>query len=194
MKKQGYNMLEDLYRRIREAFPDRDLVLGEGNPDADIMLIGEAPGRTEVEMGRPFVGKAGKNLDAFLEHIRLAREDIYITNCVKFRPTRLSEWGSVANRAPTPEEILAHRDFLMEEISIIDPRVMVTLGGVPLKSVLNDMGAAIGAYHGRPIRSAKSGRTLFPLYHPASIIYKRELAATYEQDLLRLAGYIASLG
>lgn len=187
-------MLEDLYQRIRDAFPDRELVLGEGNEKADIMLIGEAPGRTEVEMGRPFVGKAGKNLDMFLAHIRLAREDIFITNCVKFRPTRLSEWGSVANRAPTPEEILGQRDFLMEEIETVGPKVMVTLGGVPLKSVMNDMSAAIGAYHGRPIHSAKSGRTLFPLYHPASIIYKQELAAVYEKDLDRLAAFIASPG
>jgi DNA polymerase len=186
-------MLEELYQKIRDAFPDQDLVLGEGNPHADIMLIGEAPGKTEVEMGRPFVGKAGKNLDMFLKYIRLAREDIYITNCVKFRPTRISEWGSVANRTPKPEEIAAQRDFLMEEISLVDPKVLVTLGGIPLKSVLNDMSAAIGAYHGRAVRSTKSGRTLFPLYHPASIIYKKELAATYEKDLERLAGYIATL-
>jgi DNA polymerase len=157
------------------------------------MLIGEAPGKTEVEMGRPFVGKAGKNLDMFLKYIRLAREDMYITNCVKFRPTRISEWGSVANRTPKPEEIAAQRDFLMEEIGLVDPKVLVTLGGIPLKSVLNDMSAAIGAYHGRAVRSTKSGRTLFPLYHPASIIYKKELAATYEKDLERLAGYIATL-
>jgi DNA polymerase len=186
-------MLEELYQKIRDTFPDQDLVLGEGNPHADIMLIGEAPGKTEVEMGRPFVGKAGKNLDMFLKYIRLAREDIYITNCVKFRPTRISEWGSVANRTPKPEEIAAQRDFLMEEIGLVDPKVLVTLGGIPLKSVLNDMSAAIGAYHGRAVRSTKSGRTLFPLYHPASIIYKKELAATYEKDLERLAGYIATL-
>jgi DNA polymerase len=186
-------MLNELYQKIRDAFTDRELVLGEGNERADIMLIGEAPGRTEVELGRPFVGKAGKNLDMFLAHIRLRREDIYITNCVKFRPTRISEWGSVANRPPTPEEILAQRDFLMEEINIIDPKVLVTLGGVPLKSVMNDMGASIGAFHGRPC-TGKSGRTLFPLYHPASIIYKRELAATYEKDMDRLAEYISALG
>ena len=186
-------MLDELYQKIKEAFPKERLVLGEGNPRADIMLIGEAPGKTEVEMGRPFVGKAGKNLDMFLEYIRLAREDIYITNCVKYRPTRISEWGSVANRTPKPEEILAQRDFLMEEISIVDPKVMVTLGGVPLKSVLKDMSVTIGAYHGRPVRSTKTGRTLFPLYHPASIIYKKELAATYEEDLTRLADYIKTL-
>lgn len=185
-------MLEELYQKIRDAYPDKELVLGEGNEQADIILIGEAPGRTEVEMGRPFVGKAGKNLDMFLEYIHLKREDIYITNCVKFRPTRISEWGSVANRAPTPEEIGAQRDFLMEEIDIVDPKVMVTLGGIPLKSMMNDMSAAIGKYHGRPIHSKKSGRTLFPLYHPASIIYKKELAAVYEQDLLRLAEYIGT--
>lgn len=186
-------MLESLYQKIRDAFPGQELVLGEGNPNARIMLIGEAPGKTEVELKRPFVGKAGKNLDMFLEYIRLKREDIYITNSVKFRPTRISEWGSVANRAPTPEEITAHRVFLMEEVEIVNPKVIVTLGNVPLKSVMNNMGLTIGAYHGHAIHSPKSGRTLFALYHPASIIYKKELAAVYEQDLIKLAEFVRTL-
>ena len=186
-------MLETLYQKIRDAFPGQELVLGEGNPRSDIMLIGEAPGKTEVELKRPFVGVAGKNLDMFLQTIHLNREDIYITNSVKFRPTRTSEWGTIANRPPTPEEILAQRDFLMEEVEIVNPKVIVTLGNVPLKSVMNNMNLTIGAYHGRAIHSSKSGRTLFALYHPASIIYKKELAAVYEQDLLKLAEFVSTL-
>ncbi|MPN44296.1 Type-4 uracil-DNA glycosylase [bioreactor metagenome] len=166
-------------------------MFGEGSGKAAVMLIGEAPGRTEVEMKRPFVGRAGKNLDMFLAQIRLNREDIFITNSVKFRPTRE---GRDANRAPTPGEIAGMRDFLMEEIRIVGPKVIVTLGGVPLKSVTNDMKAAIGASHGRPAVLPGDGRTLFPLYHPASIIYRKELAAVYQQDLERLAAFIAEMG
>lgn len=87
-------MLEEVYEKIRQAFPGRELVLGEGNRDADILLVGEAPGRQEVEQRRPFVGAAGKNLDRFLQSIRLERGQIYITNAVKFRPTRISQWGT----------------------------------------------------------------------------------------------------
>ena len=186
-------MLNNLYQKIRVAFPGQELVLGEGNPNARIMLIGEAPGKTEVELKRPFVGKAGKNLDKFLEYIRLKREDIYITNSVKFRPTRISERGSVANRAPTPVEIAAQRVFLMEEVEIVNPKVIVTLGNVPLKSVMNNMGLTIGDCHGRAIESPENGRYLFALYHPASVIYRKELAAVYEQDLLKLAEFVKIL-
>lgn len=186
-------MLENLYQKIRVAFPGQELVLGEGNPNARIMLIGEAPGKTEVELKRPFVGKAGKNLDKFLDYIRLKREDIYITNSVKFRPTRIGESGSVANRAPTPKEIAAQRVFLMEEVEIVNPTVLVTLGNVPLKSVMNNMGLTIGAYHGRAIQSSEIGRYLFALYHPASIIYRKELAAVYEQDLIKFAEFVKTI-
>lgn len=186
-------MLENLYQKIRDAFPGQELVLGEGNPNAQIMLIGEAPGKTEVELKRPFVGKAGKNLDMFLEHIRLKREDIYITNSVKFRPTRISERGSVANRPPKPCEIAAQRVFLMEEVKIVNPKVIVTLGNVPLKSVMDNVALNIGAHHGRLIHLPQNGRNLFALYHPASIIYRKELAAVYEQDLIKLAEFVRTL-
>ncbi|MEI6101891.1 MAG: uracil-DNA glycosylase [Eubacteriales bacterium] len=186
-------MIETIYQKIREAFPGRELVPGEGNPNAHIMLIGEAPGRTEVEQMRPFVGTAGKNLDRFLENIAFKRKDIYITNAVKFRPTRISEKGTASNRPPTTDEILAQRELLMEEVEAVGPKVIVTLGNVPLKSVLNDMRAAIGAHHGRAEQLADSGRYLFPLYHPASIIYRKELETVYEQDLLKLAEFIETL-
>jgi len=139
------------------------------------------------------VGTAGKNLDRFLAGIHFSREDIYITNAVKFRPTRISEKGSASNRPPTPQEIAEWRAFLMEEVEAVAPRVIVTLGNVPLKSVLNDMRATVGVFHGRVEPLADSGRYLFALYHPASIIYKKELAATYEQDLLKLAAFVQTL-
>ncbi len=184
-------MLDTVYNKIREAFPGRDLVPGEGNPRARIMLIGEAPGRFEVEQGRPFVGVAGKNLDKFLQSIAFRREDIYITNAVKFRPTKASARGE-SNRPPTPEEIAKSRAFLMEEVEAVAPRVIVTLGNVPLKAVLDNMRATVGAFHGRS-EMLENGRYLFPLYHPASIIYRKELAAVYEQDLLKLAGFVQAL-
>ena len=93
-------------------FPNRKIVPGEGNPRSNILLIGEAPGREEEAQGRPFVGKAGKNLAEFLDLIKLKREDIFITNAVKFRPTKLSEYGSVSNRTPTENEVADYLPYL----------------------------------------------------------------------------------
>lgn len=186
-------MLDTVYNKIREAFPGRDLVPGDGNPKARIMLIGEAPGRFEVEQGRPFVGTAGKNLDRFLGSIAFKREEIFITNAVKFRPTKIGARGGESNRPPTPEEIAAQRAFLMQEVEAVDPKVIVTLGNVPLKAVLNDMRATVGAFHGRAEPLGDGGRYLFALYHPASIIYRKELEAVYGQDLLNLAGFVHTL-
>ena len=95
--------------------------------DPDIMLIGEAPGEQESLQGRPFVGKAGKNLDGFLQVLELNREDIYISNVVKVRPTKVSPRGSVSNRPPNPEELALFTPFLMEEILLVQPEMIVTL-------------------------------------------------------------------
>ena len=95
---------------------DKRYVPGEGPENASVMLIGEAPGAEEAEQGRPFVGKAGKNLDEFLRLIDLKRGEIYITNVIKYRPYKVSEYGSVSNRTPSWEECLAHRGELTEEI------------------------------------------------------------------------------
>jgi DNA polymerase len=168
-------------------FPHLDIVTGEGNPHARIMLIGEAPGREEVEQKKPFVGKAGKNLSEFLDAIGLKREDIFISNAVKFRPTTVSEYGSISNRAPTEEEIKTFLPYLLKEIEVIAPEIIVTLGNTPLKALLGD-GAGIGKMHGK-LTSFKNIK-LYPLYHPAAIIYNTELKEVYLKDVLNLKNYI----
>lgn len=169
------------------------IVFGEGNPHARIVLIGEAPGEREAEQGRPFVGQAGKNLDYFLSVLQLARDAIYITNTVKFRPVKVNkDTGREANRPPTREEIALCKPFLEREISLLAPEVIVTLGNIPLRTVLGNEKASIGQLHGvvKKISFAGTECALFPLYHPASIIYRRELQKTYEEDLQKLKDYL----
>ncbi len=160
------------------------LVPGEGNHKAKLLLIGEAPGAQEALQGRPFVGTAGKNLDVFLLSIGLERESLYITNAVKFRPTKQGTSGGLSNRAPTREEVQLFRPWLLQEIALVKPQVMATLGNTALRAVTEE-NCNIGDVHGVPL-AWKGGLRLFPLYHPASVIYRRELKAVYEADLVKL--------
>ena len=171
---------------------DKVLVFGEGDMDRPrLMLIGEAPGEQEVMQGRPFVGKAGKNLDAFLESVHLRREDIYISNVVKIRPTKTSGKGRVSNRPPSKEEVGLFLPWLKEEIALVSPQLLVTLGNVALKSLLGKgtIGEAHGRFHPASV-SVAGGKAreypLFALYHPASVIYNRSLDKVYAQDLFVL--------
>ncbi len=173
------------------VFGEKTLVFGEGADAPVLMMIGEAPGGDEEKQGRPFVGKAGKNLSSFLEVIGLKREEIYISNVVKLRPTKESpKTGKAVNRPPSKEEISFFLPYLKEEIQMISPKVIVTLGNVPLKAVSGDKGISIGDVHGKPY-PLEDGRVLFPLYHPAAIIYNRALTETYQQDLLVLKEFLA---
>lgn len=165
-----------------------ELVLGSGNQSAQIMLIGEAPGREEVQAGRPFVGKAGRNLDSFLEATGLAREELYLTNVVKFRPVRISPKGTASNRPPTQQEIALCTPYLKAEIEQVSPRLILTLGNIALQAMLGRE-AKIGQYHGREALTA-GGKAVFALYHPASIIYNPKLKQTYAEDLARLRAYL----
>ena len=182
-------MSEGILDRFARFHRGREFVPGFGDAGADIVLIGEAPGKNEIEEGRPFVGRAGKNLDEFLSAVGIERSRVYITNAVKFRPVRVSEKGTVSNRTPSREEIFAERDLLLEEVSEISPSFVVTLGNTPLRSWLGDMKASIGDMHGRAFETS-GGMILFPLYHPASIIYNRALKDTYYEDLRALAGLV----
>ena len=191
-------MLDTIYSDMLHAASafkkqEAEMVFGEGSPAAHIMLIGEAPGVEETRQRRPFVGKAGKNLDEFLSVIGLKRTDIYITNVVKFRPYKISAKGTFSNRPPKSDEIACMRPHLMREIAAVSPAIVVTLGNVPLKCVLNDNKATIGMYHARPVNAQALSHTftLFPLYHPASIIYNRALKDVYAADLLALKAFIA---
>ena len=194
--------MEQFQQRMRTFFgqlwpaEEKVLVLGEGPcRKPPVMLIGEAPGEHETLQGRPFVGKAGKNLDGFLQVLQLQREDIYITNVVKIRPTRVSDKGRLSNRPPNREELALFTPFLKEEILLVQPQVIVTLGNVALKALAGS-DCVIGAMHGRPaVITAASGHQqgqfpLFPLYHPASIIYNRSLQQVYADDLAALKHYL----
>lgn len=187
--------LTQLCARLQEAaatshYAEKKLVFGDGCQNPRLMMIGEAPGGDEEKQGRPFVGKAGKNLSAFLETIGLKREEIYISNVVKLRPTKESpKTGKAVNRPPSKDEIAFFLPFLQEEIKVVNPQWIVTLGNVPLKAVTGDAKAIIGDWHGKPF-TLVDGKILFPLYHPAAIIYNRALSETYQEDLMTLKGLL----
>lgn len=191
---------EELFKAAMALFPDQPLVFGEGlREHPPLMLIGEAPGVMEVQQERPFVGKAGKNLDAFLHVLELQREDIYISNTVKIRPSKVSAKGTVSNRPPNKDELAFFVPWLYREIVQTNPRLLVTLGNTPLQAVLSPK-ATIGAYHGQVVEATIQWEgeerimPLFPLYHPASIIYNRSLKDVYEADLLKLKEELVSRG
>jgi DNA polymerase len=192
------NLLESLNRELKEYIDDlyqqaTPLVFGGGNPDSRIVLIGEAPGKNEVLQGRPFVGQAGKNLDEFIDILEIEKSDLYITNVVKMRPYKINEQtGRESNRTPTKKEIEVFTSFLMRELEIVRPKLVVTLGNIALKCITQDEKASIGSLHGNPIEVefGKQNFWLFPLYHPASIIYKADLKDTYIEDLHKLKDYI----
>lgn len=165
----------------------RSLVFGEGSFHSRLMMIGEAPGEQETLMGRPFVGKAGKNLNEFLEMSGLKREEIYITNTVKFRPTKRSDAGRIVNRTPSREEIALFLPWLKREIALVAPECIATLGNVPLKALAGDK-VVIGDVHGQFLEF--EGRTLYPLYHPASLIYNPSLRTVYAEDVKRLGAWL----
>ena len=185
----------DKFRRelkalVREVYEGerKVLVFGEGPRGARVMLVGEAPGEREALEGRPFVGRAGKNLDAFLEGAHIRREELYVTNAVKFRPVRTSPAGRTVNRPPTQEEIRLFMPWLAREIALVDPGCVVTLGNVPLRAVTGER-LSIGDVHGRLLEA--QGRPLFPLYHPASVLYNPSLRAIYAADVASLARWLA---
>lgn len=172
-----------------EAGAQKPLVFGDGQADGPVlMLVGEAPGEQEALAGRPFVGKAGHNLDEMLAKCGLTREQIYIANTVKFRPVKVSAAGRVVNRPPTAEEVGLFKPWLLREIALVRPRLIATLGNVPLKA-LAGRELTVGEAHGRLIE--RDGMRIFPMHHPASMIYNPALRAVFEADLHVLAGLVA---
>lgn len=158
------------------------IVMGVGNPKARAMLIGEAPGRNEDLKGEPFVGAAGKFLDELLDHAGLRREDVYIANVLKCRPPN--------NRDPEPLEIETCTPFLREQVRVIDPAVLVTLGNFATRFVLRT-DAPISRLRGIPV---KTGRfTVLPVYHPAAAIYDRTKRDVLLSDFETLRGLLAGL-
>ena len=185
--------LEDLERRAAiksEALAELsdNLVFGEGNSDAQLMIIGEAPGEEEDLSGRPFVGRAGQLLDKILETVDIYRDDIYITNIVKFRPP--------GNRNPRPEEIEASEPILIEQIRLIRPQIIATLGNVPTQHFLQ---SKEGITKCRGSWREWCGIRLFPLYHPAYLLRnpsREQGSPKWEmwQDMKTLKAAMESLG
>ena len=167
-------------------------VVGEGDVDADIMFIGEAPGKREAETGRPFVGASGRVLDELLEGIGLDREDVYITNVVKDRPPD--------NRDPRAGEIELYTPFLLRQIEIIEPRVIATLGRFAMEFMLEQFdvpqrGGRISDLHGEPLEvdvpfGSMGKVALLPLFHPAVALYNQNQRGTLEADFRVLQRHI----
>lgn len=169
-------------------------VFGEGNVLSRVLLIGEAPGAEETKLVRPFVGKAGRQLDDLFGEFGLRRAEAYITNVVKYRPVVRSA-KSVKNRTPLPKEVETSLPLLGGEIALIQPAFVLTLGNTPLRAVLRLCGLApetIGDVHGKelPLELRGLAFTLIPLYHPASGIYNRSLVAVMEEDARKAGALI----
>lgn len=136
------------------------VVYGTGSPNADLMFIGEGPGYHEDKQGEPFVGAAGQLLNRMLEEVGIRREDVYIANVIKCRPP--------GNRDPLPDEIEACTPYLLEQVSLIEPRIIVTLGNFATRFVL-DRPASISRVRGQ--RFTWRGRTVIPTFHPAAVLH-----------------------
>lgn len=167
-----------------------NLVMGDGNVDAEIVFIGEAPGKNEDEQGLPFVGAAGKFLNEMLAQAGMERSDVYITNIVKYRPPN--------NRDPLPEEKKAFWPYLLRQLEIIDPKVVITLGRHSMEYFLPD--AKIGDIHGHAVHkqvkyhdSREHEWLIVPLYHPAAALYNGSLRQTLIDDFLAAATVVKTL-
>ena len=156
----------------------KNAVPGEGQISAKIMFIGEAPGRSEDEKGKPFVGAAGRILDNLLKKAGIERSQVFVTNIVKCRPPN--------NRVPEEDELVACRPYLDRQIALIKPKVICILGRTAYSSILG--GTSITAHRGKIIE--RSGQKYFSTFHPAAIIYNKSLRSTLEADLKKLAAEI----
>ncbi len=179
--------LVDLYQEIRVcqkcilAQGRTHAVPGEGPEDAEIMFIGEGPGFHEDRQGRPFVGAAGNFLNELLAEIDLARENVYITNVVKCRPP--------GNRDPQPEEIEACRPYLDQQIDLLRPRLVVTLGRFSMQRYFP--GASISRIHGQPKRVGSV--IYYPMFHPAAALHQPRWRTLVEEDMLKIPDLLSKL-
>jgi DNA polymerase len=171
--------------RCRLAEGRTQVVFGVGDPNADLMFVGEAPGFHEDKQGFPFVGQAGKLLDKLLAGIGLERADVYIANVIKCRPP--------GNRDPMPDEIEACEPYLFRQIELIEPRVIATLGNFATK-LLSGKQLGITRVHGQAQDVTLGGRRvlLYPLYHPAAALYTPRMLTVLEEDFARLPGLLDS--
>jgi uracil-DNA glycosylase family 4 len=188
MKQKEVQKLETLARAARRCTRCRlhesrtHAVPGEGPPTARVMVIGEAPGGQEDKEGRPFVGSAGRMLDELLRRSGIRREDCFITNIVKCRPP--------GNRTPRKDEVeTCTSHYLSEQVELINPRLVILLGGTAAKAVLN--ASSVGAVRGQAIE--RDGRTFLVSYHPAVRFYREDLWRQVEEDFTRIADEVKKL-
>jgi len=165
--------------KCRLAEGRTQVVFGVGDPNADLMFVGEAPGYHEDQQGKPFVGQAGKLLDNLLAGIGLERDQVYVANVLKCRPP--------GNRDPQPDEIEACESHLFRQISLIEPKVVATLGNFATK-LLSGKPTGITRVHGAEQETRLGGRRvlLYPLYHPAAALYTPAMLKVLEEDFARL--------
>jgi uracil-DNA glycosylase len=155
------------------------VVFGSGDPQADLMFVGEAPGFHEDKQGLPFVGAAGKLLDQLLREIGMTRDDVFVANTLKCRPP--------GNRDPLPDEIEACEPHLFRQIELIEPRVVATLGNFATK-LLSGRPTGITRVHGQEQETTLGGRRvlLYPLYHPAAALYTPRMLEVLRSDFARI--------
>ena len=211
----GYptHLLDEVKKNSKE-FQLEGFLSGNGSPQAKAMLVGEAPGQTELVTKLPFTGQAGKELDNELEQAGLSREDLYITSVVRSRPfkikKRVNKDGTVSesrpNRTPTKAEVLAHAPLIDYDIQHIKPKIIAPMGNIALKRLLGSP-YTISAYHGQVLNDSifqlsddrstyvKSTERyiIFPLYHPAAVLYNRSLADVISKDWRALFELISEL-
>ncbi len=157
------------------------LVFSDGNPNAELVFIGEAPGKHEDKQGLPFVGAAGKFLNEMLASIGLKRADVYITNIVKYRPPD--------NRDPYPDEKTEFLPFLRKQLDVIKPKLVITLGRHSLECFLP--GLQISQCHGQPKRY--KGQVYLPLFHPAAALYNGAMRQTLIDDFMKIPRILAKI-
>ena len=175
-KDRELSKLKNSILKFNKNFPGKNLVFSDGNKDANVMIIGEAPGRTEDKLQKPFVGRAGKLLDSLLETIRLDRSKVYITNVVNYRPDK--------NRKPTPEEINEFKKLLFKHIEIISPKCILLLGATAAAAVLNHIGP-LSEVRGKwkNIKIINSYFDILTTFHPAFLLRRPKYKKIFTKDL-----------
>jgi len=155
------------------------IVFGEGNPNADLMFVGEGPGRDEDQTGRPFVGRAGKLLTKIIEAMKLKREDVYIANIVKCRPPK--------NRAPLPDEVATCEGFLQRQIEVVKPKVIVCLGSTATQNLLKTE-VKISSLRGKFVEW--HGTQVMPTYHPAFLLRNPSMKKPLWEDMKKVMKFL----
>jgi DNA polymerase len=178
-KDKELSKLKNLILKFNKNFPGKNLVFSDGNKDAKIMIVGEAPGRTEDKLQKPFVGRAGKLLDSLLESINLNRSKVYITNVVNYRPDK--------NRKPTTEEINQFKKILFKHIEIISPKCILLLGATAATAVLNHIGP-LSEVRGKwkNVKIIKSYFDILTTFHPAFLLRNPKKKLYVKKDLIEL--------